>query len=160
MRVFIALVLFGFTGMSFNADEPHMKGKGDAKISTPDNIKWGDAPPVLPKGAKAAILEGNPLEKGPFVLRLKAPDGYRVPPHVHSDTERVTVLSGTFYLGMGDTLDEKKGQAMPAGSYGYWPAGMKHFAWVKGETIIQIHGMGPWTITYLNPGDDPSKGRK
>ena len=108
-------------------------------------------------GVDLAVLEGDPAKDGPFVFRVKIPDGYRVPPHTHPKTERVTVISGTFNIGMGDKFDEKAGKEMPAGSYGQWPAGMKHFAWVKGETVIQIHGTGPWGIQYVNPDDDPRK---
>ena len=125
-----------------------------------ESLKWQQGPPSLPKGAMVALLEGDPTKEGPFVFRAKLPDGYRVPPHTHPKTERITVISGSFFLGEGDTFDGKKGHAMPAGSYGYWPAGMKHFAWTEGETIIQIHGVGPWTIEYLNPADDPRKAKK
>ena len=67
----------------------------------------------------------------------------------------MTVISGTFNFGMGDKFDESKTKPMPAGTFGFWPAGMKHFAWVKGETVVQLHGIGPWKIEYLNPADDP-----
>jgi quercetin dioxygenase-like cupin family protein len=104
-----------------------------------------------------AVLEGDPAKPGPFLVRLKFPDGYRIAPHTHPKTERVTVLSGTFHLGMGERFDAKAGRAMPAGSYGHWPAGMKHYAWAEGETVIQLHGEGPWTIQYVNPDDDPRR---
>ena len=91
------------------------------------NIKWMDGPPSLPQGAKMAVLEGDPGKEGPFVFRVKLPDGYRVAPHTHPKTERVTVISGTFNIGMGDKFEEKKTQPMPAGTFGHWPAGMKHF---------------------------------
>jgi quercetin dioxygenase-like cupin family protein len=104
-----------------------------------------------------AVLEGDPTKEGPFVFRVKLPDGYRVPPHTHPKTERVTVISGTFNIGMGDTFDEKATKVMAAGTYGYWPAGMKHFVWAKGETVLQFHGTGPWSIQYVNPDDDPRK---
>ena len=94
------------------------------------------------------------------MFRVKVPDGYRIPPHVHPKAERVTIISGTFNLGMGDKFDATKGEALPAGTYGTWPAGMKHFVWVKGETVVQFHGEGPWTITYLNPADDPRNAKK
>jgi rhodanese-related sulfurtransferase len=103
----------------------------------------------------AAHLEGDSTKKGPFVFRVKAPDGYRIPPHTHPKTERVTVISGTFHIGMGKTFNEKAARAMPVGTYGHWAPGMKHFVWVKGETVVQFHGDGPWTITYVNPADDP-----
>ncbi len=104
-----------------------------------------------------AVLEGDPTKEGPFVFRVKIPDGYRVPPHMHPKAERVTVISGTFNIGMGDKFDEKATKEMPAGTYGYWEAGMKHFVWAKGETVLQFHGMGPWSIQYVNPDDDPRK---
>ncbi|MFO0802703.1 MAG: cupin domain-containing protein [Gemmataceae bacterium] len=131
-----------------------------ASLHRPDGLKWKDGPPSLPPGAKIAVLEGDPAKAGPFVFRVKVPDGYRIPPHTHPKPERVTVVAGTFNLGMGDRFDATKTEAMPAGSYGTWPAGMKHFVWVKGETIVQFHGEGPWTITYLNPADDPRTGKK
>ena len=102
-----------------------------------------------------AILEGDPAKEGPFVFRIKVPDGYRVPPHTHAKIERITVISGTFNVGMGGVFDIEKTQAMPAGSYGDWPAGMKHFVWAKGETVLQLHGSGPWSIEYVKASDDP-----
>jgi hypothetical protein len=127
------------------------------RVFSADNIRWHDGPPSLPEGAKIAVLEGNPNKEGPFVFRLKLPSGYRVPPHTHAKTERITVISGTFMIGMGEKFDEKAARPMPAGAYGYWPAGMKHFVWAKGETVLQFHGMGPWSIKYVNPNDDPCK---
>jgi uncharacterized protein DUF4437 len=121
----------------------------------PDKVKWQDGPPSLAKGSKIAVLEGDPNKEGPFVFRLKLPDGYLVAPHEHPKKERVTVVAGTLNLGMGEKFDAAKTTALPAGTYGTWEAGMKHFAWVKGETIIQLHGIGPWTIKYVNPADDP-----
>lgn len=129
-------------------------------LNDPDKLKWQDGPASLPKGAKMAMLEGDATKEGPFVFRLKAPDGYRIPPHTHPKTERVTVISGTFNIGMGEKFDAKVSKPMPAGSYGYWEAGMKHFAWVKGETIVQLHGIGPWSIKYVDPADDPRNQKK
>ncbi|HYH67332.1 MAG TPA: cupin domain-containing protein [Urbifossiella sp.] len=122
---------------------------------TPADLKWVDGPASLPKGAKTVVLEGDPTKAGEFVLRVKLPDGMKIMPHTHPKDERVTVLSGTLYLGMGDTFDETKAKAMPAGSYGRTGAGMKHFGFVKGETVLQLHGTGPWAVVYLNPADDP-----
>jgi quercetin dioxygenase-like cupin family protein len=116
---------------------------------------WVDGPPSLPKGAQIAVLEGNPSKEGPFVFRVKVPDGYRIQPHTHPKVERITVISGTFNIGMGEKFDPKGMQAMPAGTYGYWPAGMTHFVSATGETVLQFHGTGPWTIKYVNPADDP-----
>ena len=124
-------------------------------LVTPNDIKWVEAPASLPKGAQMAILEGDPTKEGPFVIRLKMPDGFRIMPHTHEKDERVTVISGTLYLGMGGVFDEKEGKALTAGSYGRTEAGMKHFGWMKGETVLQLHGTGPWTVSYVNPADDP-----
>lgn len=131
------------------------QSEGMPSLFRPDDIKWEAGPPSLPAGAQMAVLEGDPKKEGPFTMRLKLPDGFRVMPHTHPKTERVTVMAGTFNLGMGEKFDEKATQALPAGSHGHWPAGMKHFAWAKGETIIQLHGIGPWQIVYVNPADDP-----
>jgi hypothetical protein len=126
----------------------------------PGELKWMDGPAALPRGGQFALLEGDPAKEGPFVFRAKWPDGYRVPPHTHPKTERITVISGTFNIGMGEKFDEASMKSMPAGSYGHWPAGMTHFASAAGETIIQVHGIGPWQIKYVNPADDPRLAKK
>lgn len=138
----------------------HDDKKETAALHRPDGLKWQDGPPSLPPGAKFAVLEGDPAKPGAFVFRVKVPDGYKIPPHTHPKPERVTVISGTFNLGMGDRFDATKAEALPAGTYGTWPAGMKHFVWVKGETVVQFHGEGPWVIEYLDPADDPRKGKR
>ncbi len=126
-------------------------------VFTPGNIQWGNAPPVLPAGAKIAILEGDPAKPGPFTMRLKFPDGYKIQPHWHPGVEHITVISGTFHVGLGDKFDNGKGDTMPAGSFGYVAPKMHHFAWTNGETEIQIHTVAPWKLVYVNPADDPSK---
>jgi quercetin dioxygenase-like cupin family protein len=131
-----------------------------ATLYPPPEIKWIDGPPSLPKGAQFAVLEGDPAKEGPFVFRVKVPDGYRVPPHTHPKVERITVIEGTFNFGMGETFDAQATRPMPKGTYGYWPAGMTHFVWAKGETVLQFHGSGPWTINYVNPADDPRNAKK
>ena len=131
----------------------------DHGIFTPGDIKWGDAPNALPAGAKLAVLEGNPFQPGPYTMRLKMPDGYQIKPHYHLRTEHVTVLSGTFNLGMGEKFDKSAAHAMPAGTFGFLAAKMKHYAWATGETTLQLHGIGPWEIVYVNPADDP-RGQK
>jgi hypothetical protein len=129
-------------------------------IVSPADIKWGDAPPVFEPGAKMAVLQGDPSKPGLFTIRLKGPDGYKIAAHWHPTTEHLTVISGTFYLGMGDKLDEKKGTAMGPGAFGTMPAKMHHYAWMKGETELQVYGMGPFALIYVNPADDPSKAKK
>ncbi len=129
----------------------------DMAIFTPADVQWKDGPPSLPPGARFAVLEGDPSKAGLFTMRILLPDGYQIPPHWHTQVEHVTVLSGTFNLGMGDKFDQGTTKPMPAGTFGFWPPEMRHYAWTKGETVLQVHGMGPWTITYVNPSDDPRK---
>ena len=106
------------------------------------------------------MLEGDSTKEGPFVMRIRFPDGFRIPPHWHPKVERVTVISGTLNLGMGEKFDQSATREMPAGTYGFWPAGMRHFAWVRGQTVVQLHGTGPWIFTYVNPADDPRNAKK
>jgi anti-sigma factor ChrR (cupin superfamily) len=120
------------------------------------DLKWGPAPPALPKGAEATVISGDPSKDEPYVLRLKMPADYKVPAHHHPTTEYVTVLSGNFHIGMGDKLDEAKGIELTAGGYGEAPAGMNHYAWTSSPAVVQVHGQGPFAITYVNPADDPS----
>jgi anti-sigma factor ChrR (cupin superfamily) len=120
------------------------------------DLSWGPAPAVLPKGAEATVISGDPSKDGPYVLRLKMPVGYKVPAHNHPTAEYVTVLSGNFHLGMGDKLDETKGMELTAGGYGEAPAKMNHYAWTSSPVIVQVHGQGPFAISYVNPADDPS----
>ena len=121
------------------------------------DIQWGDAPPVFPAGAKFAVLMGDPGKAGPYTVRIKAPDGYKVAAHWHPADENLTVISGTFNLGTGDKLDMSKGKALAAGAYATMPARMRHFAWTTGETEVQVHGMGPFKLIYVDPADDPTK---
>jgi hypothetical protein len=125
------------------------------KLFVSDEIRWSDGPPSLQKGASMVILEGDPAKEGVFTMRLKMPDGFVVSPHWHTQIEHVTVISGTLHFGMGEKFDRAATQAMPAGSFGFWPIGMRHFAYMEGETVLQLHGQGPWTITYVDPADDP-----
>jgi quercetin dioxygenase-like cupin family protein len=148
------MIVAAVAAIPFSTSPAEEHGAGIA-IHAPDKLKWQDGPPSLPKGAQIAVLEGDPGKEGPFVFRVKAPDGYRIPPHTHPKMERVTVIAGTFHIGMGEKFDAQAAKPMPAGTYGYWEPGMKHFVFVKGETIVQFHGMGPWSIQYVNPADDP-----
>jgi quercetin dioxygenase-like cupin family protein len=134
-----------------------MPAAEDMRLSSPANIVWKDGPASLPSGAKMAVLEGDPGKEGFFTMRLWLPDGFRIPPHFHPKVERVTVIKGTFNFGMGEKFDQTATRELPEGTFGFWPAGMRHFAWAKGETILQLHGIGPWMITYVNPSDDPRK---
>ena len=128
--------------------------EGHTSVS-PQDIKWGPAPAMLPPGANAAVLFGDPSKEGLFVLRLKFPAGYSVAPHTHPVDEVVTVISGTFSVGMGETADPRKAQPLPAGSFHALPPGMAHYVFMEEETVIQISTRGPWGLTYINPKDDP-----
>jgi mannose-6-phosphate isomerase-like protein (cupin superfamily) len=124
---------------------------------TPDQVKWAPAPPFLPPGAQLAVLEGDPMAAtGDFTIRLKMPDGYKVPPHTHPHRENVTVISGTLKVGMGDTFDASKMMSFGAGSFAYLDPSMHHYAGASGETVIQIHGESPAKFNWINPADDPS----
>ena len=124
------------------------------QIVEPAALKW-TAVSSLPPGAQIAVIEGPMNEAVPFTIRLKFPANYRIPPHSHPAVERVTVLSGTFHLGQGERFDPAKADTIPAGGMVLMPAGMRHYAWTTGETVVQLHGTGPWGVTYVNPADDP-----
>ena len=126
-------------------------------LAGPDAVKWGPAPPSFPKGAMLAVLSGDPPKTGAYVLRLKMPAGYQIPAHHHPTTENVTVISGSFHAGMGDKLDRDKALTFAPGGFAALPANMNHYAWAKGETVVQVHGDGPFAITYVNPADNPTK---
>ena len=121
----------------------------------PSEIKWGPAPPALPPGAQAAVLAGDPGKEGMFVIRVKFPAGYRVAAHWHPTDELITVLSGTFQFGMGDKFDAAALRDYPAGSFVTAAKEMRHYAQTKAEAVVQVSGMGPFVLTYVNPADDP-----
>ena len=123
----------------------------------PQDLKWGDAPPIFAKGAKMAVLQGDPSKGGLYTVRLKAGDGYKIAPHWHPTTENVTVISGTFNIGAGDTFDQSTATALVAGGFASMPAKMHHYAWFTGDTVVQVHGVGPFKLIYVNPKDDPTK---
>jgi len=153
MRAFLAagLVLLG-AAPAFAQNPP-----AQMNLYPRSEIEWKEGPASLPKGTKMAILEGDPAQPGFFTMRLKFPAGFTVAPHYHSQTEHATVISGALHLGMGPTFDRGAMRVLEAGSFGYWVAGTPHFAWFEAETVLQLHGQGPWTVTYVNPADDPRK---
>jgi anti-sigma factor ChrR (cupin superfamily) len=131
-------------------------GAEDHVMVTPKDLKWADVP-SLPPGAKVAVIEGPLDQATPFTIRLQLPPDYKIPAHWHPAIEHVTVLSGTFNLGMGDKLDPAKTTALSAGSMAIMQPKTNHFAWTKEETIVQVHGVGPWAVNYVDPADDPRK---
>jgi quercetin dioxygenase-like cupin family protein len=127
-------------------------GPAPASMVLPAAFKWVDTPRP---GFQFGVLEGDPTKASPFTLRVKFPPNFQEPPHYHSYTQYVTVISGTYYSGRGDKFDMEKGDALPAGSFMVMPIDTRHYAWTKEETVIQIHGVGPTGTTYVNPADDP-----
>jgi len=131
---------------------------GAQNAFTPDQMQWGPVPPFIPAGAQLAVLEGDPMAaSGDYTIRLKMPDGYRIPAHWHPKRENVTVISGTLKVGMGDSFEVSKMMSFPAGSFAYLDPSMHHYAMASGDTVVQIHGMSPVQFVYVNPSDDPSK---
>jgi len=125
---------------------------------TPNQIKWGPPPPFVAAGAQLAVLEGDPTAStGDFTIRLKMPDGYKIAPHWHPKRENVTVISGSFKVGMGDKFEAAKMGTFPAGSFAYLDPEMHHYGMAWGPTVVQVHGMSPLQFNYVNPADDPSK---
>lgn len=121
----------------------------------PNTLKWGPAPPGLPPGAQVAIVAGDPSKDGPYVVRAKVPAFYTIAPHTHPTDENVTVLSGAFHIAMGNKLDRTKGEIVKPGGFFTAKKGMQHYGWTRRPTVIQIHGIGPFEINYVNPADDP-----
>jgi hypothetical protein len=124
------------------------------------NIKWGPAPPDLPKGAKVAVLFGDPTATGQYVMRISVPSKYKMPFHWHSQAQRVTVISGTVYVASTETYDKKLAHAVKPGGFVILPARAQSFAFTKGSAVIEIHGEGPFDVKYTNPSDDPQMGAK
>jgi hypothetical protein len=145
------LALCALSGVSLSQDHGHV-------MVLPDAIQWGPASPKLPPGAQMAVLLGNPSAPGElYVFRVKLPDGFSVPPHWHPMDENVTVLNGTMMLGFGERFDAAALRELPAGTYATLPKEQPHFNRMKGETILQFHGIGPYDIVYVNAADDPSR---
>jgi quercetin dioxygenase-like cupin family protein len=165
MRKLLAILLL-FPIISFSQTAAPTKTAAKAKaagpapvVVTPDKIQWGPAPPVFQPGAQFAVLAGSPGKPGPFTVRLKFPDGYRVMPHWHPTEEHLTVLSGEFHVGMGNKFDESSMLTLPAGSLAVVPPHHNHYAMAKGETEVQVSSTGPFKLIYVNPADDPSRGQ-
>jgi quercetin dioxygenase-like cupin family protein len=149
--VFLSLLSAITAGATIGAS-----GQSDhSKAVSVDAVKWGPAPPMVPKGAQAAVLSGDPGKPGPFTLRLKMPAGFKIPAHSHPSYEAVTVISGDFNIGMGDKLDESKPEKLKAGSFINLPEKMNHFAFATAESVVQINSEGPFAINYVNSADDP-----
>ncbi len=156
MRIFLsccAASMMAFIGAAISQDT----GASAHIMTTPAEIKWGDPPSVFEKGATFAVMAGDPGKTGLYVVRLKVPAGYKIAPHWHPTDEHVTVISGSLALGMGEKFDKTTMKDLPPGGYALMPAEMRHYALAKTAATVQVHGMGPFALTYVNPADDPSK---
>lgn len=154
MSPLLAIGLIALAGTPSGA--PAQTGDAPAhKIVSSQEIKWTPGPASVPPGAELAVLHGDPGKEGLFVMRLKLPKGYQIPPHTHTAMEVVTVISGTFRLGMGETADSGKARPLPAGSFFALSPGMAHYATADEDTVVQISTNGPWNIVYVSPKDDP-----
>ena len=150
------IVLLCVAGLVFTSGA--QTGSSAKHAFTPDAIPYGPVPAFVPAGAQLAVLEGNPsAPTGDYTVRLKMPDGYRIAPHWHPQRENVTVISGTFKVGMGDRFDESKMGDFPAGSFAYLDPNMHHYAMASGEVVVQVHGTSPLQFNYVDPNDDPSR---
>jgi len=165
-NILLLSVVLGIAALVVAAEEAKTNDKSQQASSTehrvlnPSDLTWGDMPPGLPVGAKMAVLNGNPGAAGPFTARMNAPAGYTIAPHTHPTTERITVISGSFRVGMGTTFSESNMKDLGPGSYIVLPSGMAHFAKVTTDSIIQIDSEGPFQINYVNPADDPRGAKK
>lgn len=126
--------------------EPTMLAAGE--------LQWRDGPASLPAGAQMAVLDGDPQKSGSFTIRLKMPAGYRIPPHTHPTAERVTVISGSVRLGIGEKFDDSAGRELNAGDFAVVPAGVAHFAWSRSEAVLQIHSEGPFKREFVDPAHE------
>ena len=128
---------------------------GEHVMLAPQELTWTDLP-SLP-GVKIAVIEGPLNQAVPIMFRLKFPAGYKVPPHWHPGIEHITIISGTLHMGLGDVFDQTKTRALTPGSVSIMQPGTRHFVWTNEETIGQVHSIGPWSVNYVNPADDPMK---
>ena len=145
--------------MAQTATKPAHEMAAKPVLLAPADMQWMAAPEPtgLPSVVQMTVLSGDPSKAGMFSVRLKIPDGGKVAAHWHPTDEHITVLQGTFAAGMGDKLDESALHDFPTGSYVVMPKSMRHFAIAKGETIVQVHAMGPFVLNYVDPADDPRK---
>jgi hypothetical protein len=154
-QIFAVLMLSVLFISTTKAQEQMHHATSDHIMVMPNDIKWVDAPPSLPAGAKVAVIEGDPKAAGLFTMRIKLPANYKIMPHSHPADEHITVLEGSLYMGLGDKFDENTAKEIPSGGFGVMATGTHHYAFSKKECILQLHGMGPWGINYINPADDP-----
>ena len=152
---FLFILLCCIKGIAQNGSQANTNKEMEKGVMLNEsNLQWMDAPPNLPKGAKLTILQGNPFQEGPFVIRADFPADYKMLAHTHGSAENITIIKGSLYLGEGEKFDESKAKVLNVGGFASMPG--VHYAFTKEPCTFQVHGMGPFVITYINPADDPS----
>ena len=141
------------------APRPVVQAPAAHASASQNGIQWGPAPAIFPPGAEFAVMQGDPSKAEPFTVRLRLPNGYKIPAHTHPTVENVTVLSGTFMAGMGPKFDESALKALGRDDFASLPAEHPHYAMARGVTIVQVHAIGPFALTYVNPADTPAAAR-
>ena len=150
IRGTVAIVLAGgVTAPAARAQAANMRMRDSSAL------KWGPAPAVFRKGARMAVVSGDPMAAGPYVVRLAMPARYRVAPHFHPTDEHLRIISGTFLVGMGDTMRMRDMKSLTAGDTITAPATMHHYAATRRRTVVEVSGTGPFKLTYVNPADMP-----
>jgi hypothetical protein len=137
--------------------QDHLMADTSRHIINVSDMKWVDGPEGLPKGAKLAVLEGNPAEPGAFTIRLMFPADYMIGPHWHPTSEHVSVIEGTLFLGMDESGSKQTASRLSQGGFAAMPAKMVHYAFTIAPVTIQVHAIGPFAITYIKDSDDPRK---
>jgi len=159
LKIFASLIVFVLFAVNVNAQDTTMKSGEmsvhDHSMVNSSELKWGDGPEALPKGIKVAMLAGNPANAGPFTIRIMFPANYEVRPHWHPTAEHVSVLKGTLYMGTQEKFSKESTKPLKEGGFAVMPEKLVHFVYTKDPVIVQIHGMGPFAITYINKEDDP-----
>jgi quercetin dioxygenase-like cupin family protein len=158
MTARLTSTLLGGLAAAFLTAASSLPATAQAPAHVMDNLtgtKWGTAPPMLPPGAQIAVVNGDPTKAVPYTVRLKFPANYLIPAHSHPGDENVAIVSGEFFMGMGNKLDKQTGMRLGVGGYAFMPANANHFAYTKGEATILLYGHGPVDFKYVNPSDDP-----
>jgi hypothetical protein len=139
-------------------DQAHQPGEEAFRVVMPEEIDWQPFPSFPPR-ARLAVIVGDPSGPGPYVVRVKVPSGVMLMPHRHHEDRVYTVMSGVFYIGLGEKFDAAGLTAYPPGGVIVLPGGTAHFHWAKsGEYVTQVTALGPISLDYVNPGDDPRNG--
>lgn len=157
LQLSVGIAILGLTNFAWALDTKTSQSTNDhtPKMFSQEEMVWVEGPPSLPKGVQMVVLEGNPKNSGPFTMRIKVPGDFIIPPHKHPGVEHVTIISGSANFGSGEKFDKDKTQPLKTGGFAFMNPNMVHFVYIPEETVIQLHGIGPWDIKYIDPKDDP-----